>query len=221
MVEYLKFTPKTANNWARAWQETQRERPWAFPRVIDSFTESQVVGKLWLVKEVKKLKIKPDNVALIGGWYAHFATSVLIEDLNCDTVTNFEIDHDSHFISFKFNRRYKEEKRYRSIRRNVLIQSLKGVETWEGTKTKESQWDVIVNTSCEHMFPMWKFRKLNPQLEDSLYILQSTDATQYEDHINCVKSVEELADQARIKDIKYSGSKKLPNGMTRFMVIGK
>ena len=40
MVEYLKFTPKTANNWARAWQETQRERPWAFPRVIDSFTES-------------------------------------------------------------------------------------------------------------------------------------------------------------------------------------
>ena len=174
MVEYLKFTPKTANNWARAWQETQRERPWAFPRVIDSFTESQVVGKLWLVKEVKKLKIKPDNVALIGGWYAHFATSVLIEDLNCDTVTNFEIDHDSHFISFKFNRRYKEEKRYRSIRRNVLIQSLKGVETWEGTKTKESQWDVIVNTSCEHMFPMWKFRKLNPQLKDSLYILQMT-----------------------------------------------
>ena len=116
MVEYLKFTPKTANNWARAWQETQRERPWAFPRVIDSFTESQVVGKLWLVKEVKKLKIKPDNVALIGGWYAHFATSVLIEDLNCDTVTNFEIDHDSHFISFKFNRRYKEEKRYQRSR---------------------------------------------------------------------------------------------------------
>ena len=44
---------------------------------------------------------------------------------------------------------------------------------------------------------------------------------EYDDHINCVKDPEELADQANLIDIKYMGTKKLSNGMNRFMVIGR
>jgi len=68
---------------------------------------------------------------------------------------------------------------------------------------------------------MWKFRELNPQLKNSWYVLQSTDDDQYDDHINCVKDEFYLAEQAHIVDIKFMGSKKLSNGMTRFMVIGR
>ena len=89
------------------------------------------------------------------------------------------------------------------------------------TTTIEENFDLIINTSCEHMFPMWKFRELNPQLNGSWYVLQSTDDDQYDDHINCVKSPGELADQAQLVDILYSGSKTLSNGMKRFMVIGR
>ena len=64
-------------------------------------------------------------------------------------------------------------------------------------------------------------RDLNPQLKSSWYVLQSTDDDQYEDHINCVKSPDELADQAKLVDVLYSGSKVLSNGMNRFMVIGR
>ena len=54
-----------------------------------------------------------------------------------------------------------------------------------------------------------------------MYILQSSNDTQYDDHINCVNDADELADQANLVDILYAGEKLLPNGMTRFMVIGR
>ena len=53
-----------------------------------------------------------------------------------------------------------------------------------------------------------------------LYVLQSTDDEQWDDHINCVSGPKELAEQAHITDIRYSGTIKLDNGMNRFMVIG-
>ena len=211
MVNYLKFTPEMSNNWFRSLHETEKQRPWAFNRIMNASTESQMESKLWLASKIQGLGTK---VALLGGWYAHIITSLLIDEVGVDSVTNFEIDHDAHFISFKFNRRYKEAGKYRSIRRNVMTDSLSGVKPYE-------EWDLIINTSCEHMFPMWKFRDLNPQLKSSWYVLQSTDDDQYEDHINCVKSPDELADQAKLVDVLYSGSKVLSNGMNRFMVIGR
>ena len=36
MVEYIQYTPKCANNWSRAYVETQKERPWVFQRLVDS-----------------------------------------------------------------------------------------------------------------------------------------------------------------------------------------
>ena len=57
--------------------------------------------------------------------------------------------------------------------------------------------------------------------DNALYILQSSNDTQYDDHINCVDDADELADQACLVDVMYSGEKLLPNGMTRFMVIGR
>jgi len=207
MVDYLKFTPEISNNWSRAWHETQKQRPWAFKRLLDASTESQMESKLWLATELMSVDISSKNVALLGGWFAHIITTLLMDEVNVDTVTNFEIDQDAKFISYKFNRRYKPN--YKAKRKNITISSL------------NENFDLIINTSCEHMFPMWKFRELNPQLKNSWYVLQSTDDDQYDDHINCVKDEFHLAEQANFTDIKYSGEKKLPNGMTRFMVIGR
>jgi len=207
MVDYLKFTPEISNNWSRAWHETQKQRPWAFKRLLDASTESQMESKLWLTTELMSADISSKNVALLGGWFAHIITTLLMDEVNVDTVTNFEIDQDAKFISYKFNRRYKPN--YKAKRKNITISSL------------NENCDLIINTSCEHMFPMWKFRELNPQLKNSWYVLQSTDDDQYDDHINCVKDEFHLAEQANFTDIKYSGEKKLPNGMTRFMVIGR
>lgn len=208
MVDYIKYTPETANNWSRAWSETNTQKPWAFNRILDSSTTSQMQSKLWIAVELNKLKLKYKKVALIGGWFAQFITPLLIENLNVDIVHNYDIDKDAKIISYKFNRRFKEKKQYQAFGDNVFIKPL----------TKN--YDMIINTSCEHMFPMRKFRELNPNLKP-IYVLQSTNETKYEDHINCVESAEELANQANLQEVLYSGLKVLDNRMTRFMVIGK
>tara|TARA_Y100000992_G_C21203777_1_gene461850 strand:- start:119 stop:799 length:681 start_codon:yes stop_codon:yes gene_type:complete len=226
MVDYIKYTPEMANNWSRAYIETHRERPWAFQRLVDASTTSQLESKFWLTEELSNVNESPKSAVLLGGWFAHVITSLLLDYTSVEKVTNFEIDEDAHFISYKFNRRYKKKEeygdaQYRSIRRNVLFESLKGVETFTGDGKDPDQFDLVINTSCEHMFPMWKFRELNPQLLGKLFVLQSTNAREFEDHINCVDSEDELVDQSMLGDILYKGSKVLDNGLTRFMVIGK
>ena len=222
-----------ANNWSRAYIETHRERPWAFQRLVDASTTSQLESKFWLTEELSNVNESPKSAVLLGGWFAHVITSLLLDYTSVEKVTNFEIDEDAHFISYKFNRRYKKKEeigyhgvpdgdaQYRSIRRNVLFESLKGVETFTGDGKDPNQFDLVINTSCEHMFPMWKFREINPQLLGKLFVLQSTNAREFEDHINCVDSEDELVDQSMLGDILYKGSKVLDNGITRFMVIGK
>ena len=102
-----------------------------------------------------------------------------------------------------------------------MFESLKGVETFVKGEKNPDQFDLIINTSCEHMFPMWKFIEINPHLIGNLFVLQSTNAKEFDDHINCVENENELVEQSMLSTILYKGKKKLSNGMDRFMVIGK
>ena len=207
MVKYIKYTPELSNNWSRAWTETQKQRPWQFKRLTNSSTTSQLQGKLWLINELQKLDLKFTKVCLIGGWFAQFITPLIFDNFKVDIIHNYDIDEDAQKISYKFNRRYKEEGKYKAIRTNTLIHPLK------------EEYDIIINTSCEHMYPMKKFRELNPNLK-SWFVLQSTNEDKFDDHINCVNSTKELAEQGGLKEILYEGQLTLDNGMTRFMVIG-
>ena len=207
MVKYIKYTPELSNNWSRAWTETQKQRPWQFKRLTNSSTTSQLQGKLWLINELQKLDLKFTKVCLIGGWFAQFITPLLFDNFKVDIIHNYDIDEDAQKISYKFNRRYKEEGKYKAIRTNTLIHPLK------------EEYDIIINTSCEHMYPMKKFRELNPNLK-AWFVLQSTNEDKFDDHINCVNSTKELVEQGELKQVLYEGQLTLDNGMTRFMVIG-
>jgi len=127
-----------------------------------------------------------------------------------DLKHNYEFDEDAKNISYIFNKRYKDTEVYKCDVKDVMWNKL----------DEEQTYDVIINTSCEHMYPMSRFYTLNNFNNFPLYVLQSTDDKQWDDHINCVSSPKELAEQAQISDIRYSGTMKLDNGMNRFMVIG-
>jgi hypothetical protein len=211
MVNYIQYTPELANDWKQASADVRKNYPHQFRRTLDASTASQLESKLWVVDELLKLPdtIEHLRVALLGGWFANFITPLLIDELYVSTVFNYEIDNDVKEISYKYNKRYKDSNKYQCSIKDIMM------------KTLEDDFDIIINCACEHMYPMTKFYEWNPKLQDTLYVLQSTDDDQYDDHINCVKDEFHLAEQANIVDIKYMGSKKLPNGMTRFMVIGK
>jgi hypothetical protein len=207
-MEYLKFTPELANDWKNALSASE---PYLFKRVMDSMNQSQLESKLWIIQELIKLEIKPKRVAILAGWYAQYIVPLLYDNFeSVEWVENFEIDQDVKRLSYKFNKRLKEDKKYKTLITNVMFDRI------------QSGMDTIINCACEHMYPMWKFRELNRTVQKNpLYILQSSNDDQHEDHINCVNSEEELIDQARIKDVMYSGSKILSNKSTRFMVIGR
>jgi hypothetical protein len=212
-MEYLKFTPELAHDWKNALSSSE---PYLLKRVLDSMNRSQLESKLWIVNELSELMLFPKSVALLGGWYANYIVPLLIEH-GVELIHNFEIDEDAKTISYKFNKTYKDKKQYKCDIVNTMFDSV-----WNKQKKTEPVFDFIINTSCEHMFPMRRFRELNKNLSGNLiYVLQSTNEYKYEDHINCVSGPEELAEQAELIDVVYSGTKVLDNGMNRFMVIGK
>ena len=178
--------------------------------MLDSSTSSQLQCKLWMITELKPFVKTNMSYALLAGWYANYSVELLISELGAGFVHNYEFDEDAKNISYIFNKRYKDTEVYKCDVKDVMWDKL----------DEEQTYDVIINTSCEHMYPMSRFYTLNNFNNFPLYVLQSTDDKQWDDHINCVSSPKELAEQAQISDIRYSGTMKLDNGMNRFMVIG-
>ena len=211
-MEYLKFTPELAHDWKNALSSSE---PYLLKRVLDSMNQSQLESKLWIIQELIKLEIKPKIVAILAGWYSQYIIPLLIEH-GVEFIYNFEIDRDAKDISYKFNKRYKDQEKYQCHITDIMFK-----EIWR-KEENYGAFDVLINTSCEHMFPMRRFRELNKKLSGNpIYVLQSTNEDKYEDHINCVSGPEELAEQAELINVVYSGTKVLDNGMNRFMVIGK
>lgn len=207
MVSHIEYTPAVANDWKQTAADVKKDYPHQFRRTLDCSTSSQLQSKLWIADVLLDLHLQHEKVALIGGWFANYITELLI-GIGVSLVHNFEIDEDAKNISYKYNKRYKDTGKYQCSIKDVMTQKM------------EEDFNLVINSSCEHMYPMQKFRELNPEL-NCYYVLQSTDEEQYDDHINCVGSEEELALQANIIDVLYSGKIKLDNGMNRFMVIGK
>ena len=234
MVDHIKFTTEVAEDWRSVLSLVHHdEYKHCIKRIRDASTSSQFQSKLWLVSEIVNLGINVERVALLAGWYANFITPLLVDELGVKYILNLDIDPDVKTLTYKFNKRYKiDHGQIENQDMNHIIRNLREVFDvacfyrceihdimFEPIK-KYGDFDLIINASCEHMFPMSRFRKLNKS-KNHIYVLQSTDDEQWDDHINCVSSPEELADQAEIVDVMYSGERELDNGMTRYMVIGR
>ena len=212
-MEYLKYTPEMARDWKNA---TNYAKGYLHKRVLDSMNESQLISKMWLVQELLNLNIKPINISLLAGWFAQYTVPLLIDNFKTiEWIENFEMDRGIKNVAYKFNKRYKDDKKYKVSIKNVMFDNL--------VSLSSPNFDTVINCSCEHMYPMSKFRELsnNGANSNALYVLKSSNDTQYDDHINCVNDADELAEQANLIDVMYAGKKLLPNGMIRFMVIGK
>ena len=228
---HLQFTPDLANDWKNAMfagmlssdELTTGNHQYLLQRVLDSMNASQLESKMWLVQTLVELKIKPKRVALLAGWFGQYIVPLMFDTFKtCEWIENFEIDYDVAPISYKFNKRYKDQNMYKINMRNMMIKPMRMKPNPNLPVEKEDIFDVVINCACEHMFPMWKFKDMNEKYHGRpLYVLQSSNATQHDDHINCVESEDELIEQARMVNVLYSGSKILPNKSTRFMVIGQ
>ncbi len=199
--------------WFNSLKLCKDKYPFIADRIDVSLILPHAEGKLWIKDKLDDLGMHFENTVIIGGWYCQYLAYALSD--YTDYMCNYEIDPDAVEISKTFNR-YQANK-FTSSKKDLNIHNMCSKHLSHGPI------ELVVNTSCEHMFPMSYMRnKIEQQTEKTpLYILQSTDEDKYPDHINCVSSVEHLAEQSNIRNIYYSGTKVLSNGMKRFMVIGK
>ena len=181
--------------------------------LVKSFSERQVVCKQWLVEEltnIMKHGIKKDRphkrIYIAGSWYGNVLVPLILNMFpDCDIRIH---DINEQVINIAKNIYFPDLVETKQLKPSVL------------DSQNFNYNDTLINTSCEHMKPL----KCTP---GTLMILQSNnythdkDGTPINDHINCVKDVDELITQYKMREDKifYKGEKDFVT-YKRFMAIG-
>jgi hypothetical protein len=188
----------------------------------DHYSKGQMMSKLWLVDELKKINKEYKNVAMFGGWYASIY-QLLLREFDIEKFRNYEIDGTAATISEEFNwKELSENWKFKSVVKDV------GEIKWHGDNiyhqaanregkliSEEINIDLIINTSCEHMDETW-FHNIP---KGKLVALQTNDYFSNEQHINCVNDQNEAMEKYPMSKLLYVGTMNT-SIYNRFMVIG-
>jgi len=175
----------------------------------DLFSKSQVLSKIWMAESIRKFATKPMNILLVGGWYGQHRW--YFNDINIKCIVNVDLDERATFVSKTIADR--DEDPYVAIAGDInnLLKD-NGIVNVDGT---DMAFDIIINTSAEHMSEDW-FNRLP---ENQTVLIQSNDMFDIEGHVNCVNSLEELKTKFPLRHTNVSGQMAISHG-NRYMVYG-
>ncbi len=191
----------------------------------DCFSRGQISSKLWLIKELKKVRKELGTVYLCAGWYATLATMLFENGFKVDKVRSFDIDPSCVDVAEVFNKPwFVENWRFKALTENIYNIDY-NEHTWQYWSNLNNRMsypitdipDTIINTSTEHLekFAEWYDKIPNGKL----VILQNNNYFEIDDHVNCSTSLEEFSNKAPMSEILYEGELELPK-YKRFMKIG-
>lgn len=167
--------------------------------IAQSFDDKQIKCKTWMYNELLTLDLPtPKRVYIAGSWFGNVLTP-LIRSLYSDVEIRLH-DLDEEAIKIAKEYYFKDD--------DLVNPYLKDATDYYYDRKNA----MVINASCEHMSPL-NIRR------GCVVVLQSNDYREVEEHINCVDSPEQLADQYRVKEVLYSGELEFEK-YTRFMVIG-
>lgn len=179
---------------------------WASRRTefLESFRYSQLESKKWLVFEILKFQKTFQRVAVLGSWNSILLYELLSHNADVKHWDFYDLDQGSHFDRDMYFKENSMIPNYTSIEADVT-------EIFEDPVLC-SDYDLIINPSCEHM------KDIKAQ-EGPLYALTSSDM-QIREHINTVQHEEDLAIKCGIENVLYKGSLRIRQDHTRFCVVG-
>lgn len=191
--------------------------------VEDSLSQGQIKSKLWLINELKKLKLDLGTVFLCAGWYAILATLIFEHNIKVTKIRSFDIDKSVLAIAERFNKKWVLE----DWKFKPAVYDIHDIDfnefTYNVTRTDgqvrelTDKPDTIINTSCEHIHNFSDWYKKIPA--GKIMILQTNDYFDLPEHVNCSESLSAFADQTPMSELLYEGS--IDCGQyVRFMRIG-
>jgi len=167
---------------------------------IESFKTTQIKCKKWLVEEIANSSTTFDNVLVIGSWNGILLYELMNQYCDVGSYDFLDLDKKTHIHREVYFSLHKMEKNYNSIVADA------------NEFSDFSNYDLIINTSCEHMMPL-------PSVYGPLYALQSNNYTNIPEHVNCVENVKELKKQYKLTHTLYESELDMGH-YKRFMVIG-
>lgn len=174
-------------------------------RTLESFWKGQVNSKVWLAENlVGFVPVKPLDIVIYGGWNGVLASILFNSNINVNSITSVDIDPRCEEIANTVNKRYEIEGQFRAVTADMCFYKPKA--------------DVIINTSCEHITQSQYDTWLSNQPDTAVYVLQSNNYFQHNEHIRCAIDLDDFTKMSRIKP--YLRKKLDTQLYERYMIIG-
>lgn len=189
----------------------------------DCFSRGQLQSKMWLVRELKRLKIDLGTIFLCAGWYGILATMLFESKIQLKKIRSFDIDRSTVKIAEIFNAPWvKEDWKFKAVHQDILEINYDNhvyeVFRSDGTYCNlVDSPDTVINTSCEHILEFDKWYHSIP--EDKLCVLQGNNFVEVDEHINCFSSLEDFSNRIPMNTVLFEGELPLQK-YTRYMKIG-
>ena len=184
--------------------------------IINAVNDAQINSKQWLVDNLKpflKDEYLPDglrDIIIMGAWYG--VTGMLLrEHINSDVkIWNIDSDPMCEVYGNNLQQNFSDYK-------NNLFHTEDALEYYFD---RYDAYQLIINTSCEHMDNEDLNLMLSMKPAKTLVCLQSNNFHKEPEHINTHNTVEEFIESLNLVRVFWSGTLKPSDEYERYMVIG-
>jgi hypothetical protein len=176
-------------------------------RTLESFWKGQINSKVWLAKELYSIipKTTLNDIVIYGGWNGVLASILFNSRLPLNSITSVDIDPVCKDIACTVNRRYEIERKFNAVTADMCKYTQPA--------------DIVINTSCEHITQEQYEQWLSNQPDDALFVVQSNNYFELDEHIRCATDIDDFMRMSKIKPY-WRGEFETPK-YTRYMIIGK
>lgn len=184
--------------------------------IMNAINDPQLESKQWLVDNLlpfldkKYTYFDVRDILVLGAWYG--VTSILLREHINDDVKVWNIDSDPECVHFSYALKHGIP----GCENNIPVTS----DAAEYFFDNADAYQVIINTSCEHMDQEDIDLMLSMKNPETVVCLQNNNFHKEPEHINTYNSVDEFADSLNIH-ILWKGTLKPSDEYERYMVIGR
>lgn len=172
-------------------------------RTLEAFWKGQVRSKLWLIENLRPFIHKSVRVEIHGGWVGVLASLLFQSGIPISRITSVDLDETCEDTAYTINKLEEMEGRFTAVTSNMI--------------DVNTDAEVVINTSCEHITQADYETWLNNMPKDSILVLQSNNYI-IPEHVRNAQSLEDFIEQSYI-NVLWAGEKELPK-YTRYMLIG-
>lgn len=185
--------------------------------VINSVNKAQIKGKQWLVdtlvpflteEQFRSCPLK--DIIILGSWYG--LNGMLLRQKIDNDINIWDIDTDPLCKYFANMLKYGND----DYKNNYSITD----DALDYFFTRSDKYQLIINTSCEHMEPDDIRLMLNTKTHETMICFQSNNYHSIQSHINTHNSLNEFVESLDLTVVLWKGEKKVNVECDRYMVIG-